>query len=83
MRDPGERSNACCIPNGGQQYGSVIQAPVGPHSLKPAAFAEMIEELFPNVLGVELFARAPACNTARSFRRRSGRIASSRLRSRR
>jgi N6-adenosine-specific RNA methylase IME4 len=46
-------------PAPGTQYRSVIEARVGEHSAKPAAFAEMIEELFPNVPRVELFARAP------------------------
>jgi N6-adenosine-specific RNA methylase IME4 len=35
----------------------VIQAKIGEHSEKPEAFAEMIEEMFPNVPAVELFAR--------------------------
>lgn len=46
-------------PAPGQQFCSVIEAPLGGHSDKPAAFAEMIEELFPNVPAVELFARGP------------------------
>lgn len=44
-------------PAPGQQYASVIEAPVTKHSAKPQHFAEMIEEMFPNVPAVELFAR--------------------------
>jgi N6-adenosine-specific RNA methylase IME4 len=44
-------------PAPGEQYESVIEAAVHAHSAKPPAFAEMIDELFPSVLGVELFAR--------------------------
>lgn len=46
-------------PAPGDQYESVIQAPVGRHSEKPIAFAEMIEELFPNNRLLEMFARTP------------------------
>ena len=46
-------------PAPGQQFNSFIDAPVGEHSSKPAAFAEMIEELFPNAALLEMFARAP------------------------
>ena len=46
-------------PAPGEQYPSVISAPLGEHSEKPAAFAEMIEDMFPNLPAVELFARAP------------------------
>jgi N6-adenosine-specific RNA methylase IME4 len=46
-------------PAPGEQYSSVIEAALGRHSEKPAAFAEMIEEMFPNVPAVELFARGP------------------------
>jgi len=44
-------------PAPGDQYASVISAPLAEHSRKPEAFAEMIEELFPSLPGVELFAR--------------------------
>jgi MT-A70 len=44
-------------PAPGQQYRSVITAPVGVHCQKPAAFADMIEAMFPNVPKLELFAR--------------------------
>jgi N6-adenosine-specific RNA methylase IME4 len=44
-------------PAQGEQYASVIEAPLGAHSDKPAAFAEMIEELFPSLPAIELFAR--------------------------
>jgi N6-adenosine-specific RNA methylase IME4 len=37
--------------------GSVIEAPRGRHSEKPAVFAEMIEKLFPHVPKIEMFAR--------------------------
>jgi len=46
-------------PAPGSQFLSVIEAKSGAHSAKPHAFAEMIEELFPNTKAVELFARAP------------------------
>jgi N6-adenosine-specific RNA methylase IME4 len=46
-------------PAPGQQYGSVIELAVGRHSEKPAGFAEMIEEMFPNIPAIELFARQP------------------------
>jgi N6-adenosine-specific RNA methylase IME4 len=46
-------------PAPGEQFCSVIEAPLGPHSAKPNAFAEMIGEMFPNVPAVELFARGP------------------------
>jgi N6-adenosine-specific RNA methylase IME4 len=46
-------------PAQGQQYASVIEACVGKHSEKPGHFVEMIEELFPNLPAIELFARGP------------------------
>lgn len=46
-------------PAPGTQFASVIYAPLGVHSAKPPAFAEMIEEMFPNLPALELFARAP------------------------
>ena len=46
-------------PASGTQFPSVIRAPLGEHSAKPAAFAEMIEELFPSLPALELFARGP------------------------
>jgi N6-adenosine-specific RNA methylase IME4 len=46
-------------PAAGTQFPSVIRAPLGEHSAKPAAFAEMIEELFPSLPALELFARGP------------------------
>jgi N6-adenosine-specific RNA methylase IME4 len=45
-------------PAPGEQYESVIAAPLGPHSEKPIAFAEMIEDLFPNNRLLEMFARS-------------------------
>jgi N6-adenosine-specific RNA methylase IME4 len=44
-------------PAPGTQYDSVLALGVGEHSAKPAGFAEMIEELFPTVPRVEMFAR--------------------------
>lgn len=44
-------------PAPGKQYASVIPAPVGEHSAKPFCFREMIEDMFPNLPRVELFAR--------------------------
>lgn len=41
----------------GDQPGSVIAAPVGKHSEKPADFAEMIERMYPHVPKLEMFAR--------------------------
>jgi N6-adenosine-specific RNA methylase IME4 len=44
-------------PAPGQQYSSVIDAAVGDHSTKPFHFVEIIEDLFPNLPRLELFAR--------------------------
>lgn len=44
-------------PSQGEQYPSVITARAGEHSAKPFAFREMIEEMFPNLPRIELFAR--------------------------
>jgi N6-adenosine-specific RNA methylase IME4 len=46
-------------PAPGEQYASVIEAPVGEHSAKPPAFVEMIEEMFPSLPALEMFARMP------------------------
>lgn len=46
-------------PAPGEQYSSVIDAEVGAHSAKPPHFAEMIEDMFPNLPAIELFAREP------------------------
>jgi len=46
-------------PAPGTQYDSVIEAPLGAHSKKPNAFAEMIEDMFPNMPALEMFARGP------------------------
>jgi N6-adenosine-specific RNA methylase IME4 len=46
-------------PAPGTQFPSVIRAPLGEHSAKPAAFAEMIEEMFPSLPALGLFARGP------------------------
>jgi N6-adenosine-specific RNA methylase IME4 len=45
-------------PAPGEQWESVIHAPVGAHSEKPAAFYELIESYFPNLPKMELFARS-------------------------
>jgi N6-adenosine-specific RNA methylase IME4 len=44
-------------PAPGQQYSSVIDASVGTHSAKPFHFVEIIEDLFPTLPRIELFAR--------------------------
>ncbi|MCX5495785.1 MT-A70 family methyltransferase [Kaistia dalseonensis] len=44
-------------PAPGEQWPSVVHAPVGEHSQKPEIFAEMIEEYFPNLPKIELNAR--------------------------
>lgn len=46
-------------PAPGEQYASVIELNVGEHSAKPMGFAEMIEELYPGLRLLEMFARAP------------------------
>lgn len=44
-------------PAPGEQYPSVFEAPRGAHSAKPFAFREMIEDMFPTLPRIELFAR--------------------------
>ncbi|WP_051231139.1 MT-A70 family methyltransferase [Kaistia adipata] len=44
-------------PAPGEQWPSVIEAPVGAHSAKPEIFAELIEAYFPNLPKIELNAR--------------------------
>jgi N6-adenosine-specific RNA methylase IME4 len=46
-------------PAPGEQFASVVEAESGKHSAKPAVFAEMIEEMFPNAQSLEMFARGP------------------------
>jgi N6-adenosine-specific RNA methylase IME4 len=46
-------------PERAKRWPSVIVAPRGRHSEKPAIFAEMIEQMFPTVPKLEMFARAP------------------------
>lgn len=46
-------------PAPGEQFSSLIEAPLGEHSVKPETVAEMIEEMFPTSELVELFARRP------------------------
>jgi N6-adenosine-specific RNA methylase IME4 len=43
----------------GQQIESIVPAPRGEHSVKPEVFARIIEQLFPNVPKLEMFARRP------------------------
>ncbi len=47
-------------PAQGDQPASVIEAPVGKHSEKPAVFRAMIEMMFPSLPRIELFARETA-----------------------
>ena len=44
-------------PAPGDQPKSVITAEVGRHSQKPEVFAEMIEQMYPHVPKLEMFAR--------------------------
>jgi N6-adenosine-specific RNA methylase IME4 len=44
-------------PNPGEQPPQVVEAPRGRHSEKPATFAEIIENLYPSVPKLEMFAR--------------------------
>ncbi|MCB1499730.1 MAG: hypothetical protein KDK07_08045 [Bauldia sp.] len=44
-------------PAAGTQWESLIMAPVGPHSAKPEAFLEMLEQYFPTLPKIELNAR--------------------------
>jgi N6-adenosine-specific RNA methylase IME4 len=44
-------------PAPGSQWPSLIEAPVGAHSAKPAAFCEMIESYYPNLPKIELNCR--------------------------
>lgn len=43
----------------GEQCDSLVAAPVGAHSAKPARFAEIIEAMFPNLPKIELNRRGP------------------------
>src|SRR5262245_21465670 len=48
-------------PAPGEQPTSVIKAPVGKHSAKPDVFRKLIEDMFPSLPRIEMFARgAPA-----------------------
>jgi N6-adenosine-specific RNA methylase IME4 len=47
-------------PAPGTQFPSAIEAPVGEHSAKPDAFAELIEAYFPTLPKIELNRRGPA-----------------------
>jgi N6-adenosine-specific RNA methylase IME4 len=44
-------------PAPGTQYSSAISAPVSAHSAKPLCFRQMIEDMFPKLRRIELFAR--------------------------
>lgn len=44
----------------GDQFNSVIEAPVGKHSAKPEKFLEMIEAYYPTIPKIELNRRGPA-----------------------
>lgn len=55
----GTRGNPPC-PAPGTQRSSVIRAPKGRHSEKPAIVREMIEQYFPTLPKIELFARVAA-----------------------
>jgi N6-adenosine-specific RNA methylase IME4 len=46
-------------PAPGTQMDSVFQGEVGDHSVKPAAAAELVEEMFPSAACLEMFARGP------------------------
>jgi N6-adenosine-specific RNA methylase IME4 len=48
---------AAPAPAPGQQWESVIEAPAGRHSEKPAVFRELIDLMFPRQIGLEMFAR--------------------------
>jgi N6-adenosine-specific RNA methylase IME4 len=52
----GTRGNIPC-PAPGENWGSVIEAPIGAHSEKPAKSFELIEAYFPNLPKIELNAR--------------------------
>lgn len=43
----------------GDQWHSLVEAPVGEHSAKPEIFLEMIEQYFPNLPKIELNRRGP------------------------
>jgi N6-adenosine-specific RNA methylase IME4 len=47
-------------PAPGTQFDSVIEAPVGRHSAKPAVVRSMIESMFPSLPKLEMFARGAA-----------------------
>jgi N6-adenosine-specific RNA methylase IME4 len=47
-------------PSPGSQWPSVIEADVGAHSVKPEIFLQMIEQYFPTLPKIELYARGPA-----------------------
>ena len=48
------RTKKLLAPAPGAQWASVIEAPVGAHSVKPDAALEMIEHYYPNLPKIEL-----------------------------
>jgi N6-adenosine-specific RNA methylase IME4 len=57
----GTRGRVPC-PAPGTQFDSVIEAPRGRHSEKPAIVREMIAQMFPNLPKMEMFARGRAAS---------------------
>ena len=47
------------VPQPSNRQDSVVEAPVGEHSAKPAIFAELIERMYPEHKRIELFCRSP------------------------
>ena len=47
-------------PAAGEQFESVIEAPRGAHSVKPAIVYDMIKTMFPSLPALEMFARGKA-----------------------
>jgi N6-adenosine-specific RNA methylase IME4 len=43
-----------------RRFSSVIEAPRGPHSEKPASVYELLEQMYPRASKLELFARGKA-----------------------
>jgi N6-adenosine-specific RNA methylase IME4 len=56
----GVRGHRIPAPAPGNNYKSVVEAPIGEHSAKPPIFRIMIETMFPNIPKIELFARGGA-----------------------
>ena len=47
------------VPHPSNRQDSVVEAPLGEHSAKPAIFAELIERMYPEHKRIELFCRSP------------------------